>query len=645
MNSKHKLIGVCGASLFDQNAIQFLASLREITFAKNYTTIAFSACIDSPEDVKNPIAETELLDLCRYIDLDCLIILTETLKNQHLIRNIVEIGKEKNIPVFSIDGVVEGCYNMPLNYKSGFRNMVRHVILDHGAKRVNMLAGMHGNSFSEERVDIYKEVLEECGIPFENERLGYGEFWSRPARAALLKFIHSDLERPDAIICANDAMAMTACSVLSEHGYRIPEDIIVTGFDGTPSARHHYPAITTCDPDYDEAIRFIIEQTEIVKNTGVVSPSDHMINFRLLKSQSCGCEPNNIHNNNRIISDLYEAVGDSSWHTIAMNSLVKSVFEKNKLEHLVELLPATVRLWSDHFRFACIKSELMSDNLTLSRCRDVSGKLGNMTTILRVANREFTDTYVTFDVKEFIPNFDQLIDSPGTTFIARILKNGEQVYGYTVDEYDVLEHRKLQRCDEFAMFLTHCINTVLHNFELTQLNRDLEKAYDDIASLSIQDPMTGIYNRRGFFKVLSDNFTLTGLLGQYLYVVNVDLDGLKYINDNYGHKEGDFAITAVAHSLKAIQAEHLICARFGGDEFTCTFLSDSPDTHSTDDIKQQITDALSKVPGVSDKEYPLQFSIGMCVQEITRDLNLEGLISIADENMYADKAQHKKLSN
>ena len=101
MNSKHKLIGVCGASLFDQNAIQFLCSLREIAFKKNYTTIAFSACINCPDDAKNPIAEAELLDICRHIDLDCLVILTETLKNPHLIRNIVEIGKKKGIPVFS----------------------------------------------------------------------------------------------------------------------------------------------------------------------------------------------------------------------------------------------------------------------------------------------------------------------------------------------------------------------------------------------------------------------------------------------------------------------------------------------------------------------------------------------------------------
>ncbi len=643
MYKSNKLIGVCGANLFEQNSIQFLSSLREVSFQRGYTTIAFSACVDSPEDVENPIAEKELLDLCMNIDLDCIIMLTETLKNPHLIRSIVDIGNKKNIPVFSIDGIVDGCYNMPLDYRTAFKNMVNHVLDEHGVTRVNMLAGMRDNPFSDERVDMYKEALAEHGIPFENERLGYGDFWARPARVAMQKFLDSKLPMPQAIICANDEMAITACSVLSEHGYKIPEDIIVTGFDGTQSSVHHYPTITTCTPDYEESIDFIIEQSEQVKNTGKLSPCVHKVNFLITKRQSCGCVPNTIHDNSRLVSSLYAAVGDASWHTIAMNALVTRVLEKSRLEDIIELLPETVHLWSDHFRFACVKSELTEAEINLDHCRDSSGKFERMTTILHVKDGKFDESHETFDVTEFIPHFDELIERPGTTFVARILKNGKQVYGYTVDEFDILEHRQLQRCNEFAMFLTHSINTVLHNYELTELNRNLEKANADIASLSIHDPMTGIYNRRGFFKTLATCLSDEKLLGKYLYVVNVDLDGLKYINDNYGHKEGDFAITTVAHSLNAIRGDHLICARFGGDEFTCTFIADRPYLYNTEQLKAEITNAMFMIPDVTRKEYPLGFSIGLCVQVITPFLNIENVISAADEKMYADKAARKRM--
>jgi len=641
MAEKTRLIGVCGANLFEQTAINFLSVLKDVSFHKGYSTIAFSAGINSYEDADHAVSELELVDLCRYINLDCIIILTETLKNNLLLEKIVEIGYAKNIPVFSIDGIVEGCYNMPLDYKSAFRDIVEHVIKDHGVTCVNMLAGMRNNSFSDERIGIFKEVIAKHGIEFDERRLDYGDFWAYPARAAVERFLESDLPMPEAIICANDEMAITACSTLAEHGYRVPEDIIVTGFDDTQASAHNYPSITTCTPNYLEAINFILEQSELVKNTGKLSPCEHKIHFDVVKRQSCGCEPNTIHNHSQLVSELYLAASDASWHTLAMNSLVTSVLEKNHVEDIIHELPNTVRLWYGNFRFACLKSELLADNLKSSN-RDFSGSFGRMATILYVKEGVFDEPCEQFDVREFIPRFDELIDQPGLTFVARILKNGKQVYGYTVDKFLELNYRQVQRCNEFAMFLTHSINTVLHNYELTELNHNLENANAEIAAMSIHDPLTGIYNRRGYFNTLAELRKDESLVGKYIYMVNVDLDRLKYINDNYGHSEGDFAITAVARSLPSIDADPLIYARFGGDEFTCTFIADTDDLYTTEQIKSQINEALLKLPGVSEKEYPINFSIGLCVQKITPDINIESIISSADSKMYADKAEHKK---
>lgn len=641
MNRKHKLIGVCGAQLFEQNAINFLQALKQACIDTDYTTIAFSASIYSADDNDDSYAAERLLDICRHISLDCLIILTETLKNQRLINKLVAIGKEKNIPVFSIDGKVSGCYNMTLDYETGFHNMVKHVIVEHGAKRVNMLAGIKGNSFSEERVDIYKSTLSEYGISFEPERLAYGDFWDRPARVALQKFFDSSLPMPDAIICANDAMAITACSMLSERGYRIPEDIIVTGFDGTSASKYNSPTITTCEPDYEEALSFIMSETARVKESGDIKPFDHMINFRILKNQSCGCQPALYHNYSKIISTLYEANGDSAWHTLAMNTLVTDVSEAQYVEDIIRFLPNTVRLWSDHFRFACIKSELTMQELTYNPQPDLTDKFDHMTTMLYVKNGIFEKANTCFDVSEFIPDFDELINVSGTTFVIRLLNFGKQVYGYTVDEFTDLDHRQLQRCNEFAMFLAHSIHTVFHNFQLNELNHSLENAYRDIAMLSVCDPLTGIYNRRGFLQMVENVIDREKNSGAYLYLINIDLDGLKYINDNYGHSEGDFAITSVAHALLGIHADNLICSRFGGDEFSCIFTHTSSDHYDATIIKQQIMNVLHTIPDVAKKDYPIDFSIGVACQLIDDSLNIEAMSSSADMRMYENKMSHK----
>lgn len=641
MNKKHKLIGVCGTCLFQQDLIRFLTSLREASLQNGYTTIAFSASINSAYEKDSALGESKLLDLIKYIDLDCIILLTETLKNKSLIDKIVKIARQKKIPAFSIDGTVDGCYNLLLDYKSGFRNLVRHIIRGHGATRVNMLAGERNNSFSDERINIYKEVLAECNIPFEEERLAYGDFWERPARQAMQHFLDSELPLPDAVICANDTMAITACATLAERGYKVPEDVIVTGFDGIQSGQYNSPSITTCAPNYNGAAEFIMEQINKIHETGVLSPCDHMIDFTLIKAQSCGCKHITDGSHSKVISELFDAVNDSTWHTESMNTLVTNLLTGQTVEDIISMLPETVKLWNDHFRFACIKSELTGNDISIAHCEDTTGKFNKMTVMMHTDEQIFSKAHEQFNIREFIPDFDSLIKKPGTTFIVRLLSSGKQVYGYTVDEFNTLDHRKVQQCNEFAMFLTHSINTVLHNYVLNQVNKTLEKAYEDIAQLSIKDPMTGIFNRRGFFLNVSDIINNKQNIGKYLHIICIDLDGLKQINDTYGHKEGDFAITSLAHSLSSTDDKGLLFSRFGGDEFTCAFVSDTEDSCNLDNIKTQISSSLNKIPGIHDKPYVVSYSIGCSSRLINEDINIENMISSADQQMYADKTFKK----
>lgn len=83
-------------------------------------------------------------------------------------------------------------------------------------------------------------------MDFGNEDISYGEFWSVPTENAVEQLFVRRRSLPQAIICANDAMAITAVSVLKRHGIKIPENVIVTGFDGINEIRYSTPQITTC---------------------------------------------------------------------------------------------------------------------------------------------------------------------------------------------------------------------------------------------------------------------------------------------------------------------------------------------------------------------------------------------------------------
>ena len=113
------------------------------------------------------------------------------------------------------------------------------------------------------------------------------------------------------------------------------------------------------------------------------------------------------------------------------------------------------------------------------------------------------------------------------------------------------------------------------------------------------------------------------------------MDGLKFINDNYGHAEGDYAIRELSIYLKGTQNDRVGSARIGGDEFLIIVLGDESDTQK---IVEYVRRKINKFNNTKNKEYTLSASIGYA-QYNPQD-GILSCINKADEKMYEEK--HKK---
>lgn len=636
---KRKIIGICGARIFTENTMNSINSIRNVSMAYGYLPVVFSAISDTEEEDDTARGERELFELIRYVDVCALVILaeSETIQNSNLINFIVKKGKDAGIPVFCVGHNIEGCYYLHMDYHSGFEQMVRHIVEDHGLRRVNMLAGFKGNDISEERIAVYKKVLGENGIPFEEERLAYGDFWERPARVAMQKFMDSDMPLPEAIVCANDTMAIVACAEVNARGYQVPEDIIVTGFDGIYLGKYYHPRISTCSPDFVEMADFIINETEHFLETGEIHPKEFSIKFRLEVSQSCGCRPKNTYANNSVMTKLNADLSDCGWHAMAMNTILNKSIQEKDIRVLAAKLPETEVMWCDYYRFACIKAEILKENHPYLGYHE-------METILRGNHEVFEEIGDRFDVEQFIPEFDQILcDEEIELLVVRILHVGKSVFGYTAEAAKELDQRFVQRCMEFSMFLSNAINYILHNRELSELNHDLSKAYEDIAILSNQDALTGLYNRRGFYQEYKH--LCIEAATPYMAVLSVDMNRLKYINDNFGHSEGDFAIVTLANAIQKTclaYTEQCVCARFGGDEFTCVLFIDEKDCINEQQFRELIDRYIRETPYVEEKEYPITASLGVYVKKVADVDTIEDVIREADQLMYKDKGEARR---
>lgn len=625
MDKEKKLIAFMGGMLDQEKNSNFIRELEKEGQKQGFFILAFSFSETTVWDQDRDNCELKLIDLCGHLDIKAIIVQLEFIKNDYLVVAINELGKRKGIPVITMEKYLPGRINVSMRYKESFKAIVRHVIDVHGCSKINMIAGPKGDHFSEERIDAYKEVLAEKNIPFEENRLLYGEFWDQPARTATRRFIQSG-EEFDAVVCANDNMAIACADELITSGINVPEDVVVTGFDGIKSGLYNSPSITTVAPDYHKEAEMIIRLINECEDPE--KESHHDVDFVLKLRGSCGCRRSEDILSPKDITVLSASYYDVNWAVNSINSLMSQAAILDSVSELSSIITKTLWIWERQFQFVGIFSDLLAPEIKgVDKHR--------YTTFFRCEDGERTGLGTAYDEPEFIPGFDDLVKKSNySLLLIRLLHTGNQVFGYLVYGTEKTKNRDVRRCEEFGMFLSSAINAVITNRKLTSIRNEIEQN-------SIIDYLTGIYNRRGFLAEVKKMIESTDNYGRYLTIFSIDMDKLKYINDMFGHTQGDFAIKNMAEAVKYFASRNGICARFGGDEFACALLTDMEIFLSADTVRSRIDNVLQKKESVRNKEYEITASIGSSIGVINDSLDLQSLFDRADEAMYADKKARK----
>ena len=611
-----------GGMIDEEKNCYFIHSMEEECRKNGYLMIVFGFSETTFSDQDRNNCEMKLIQMADFLDLKAIIVQLEFIKNDYLIDAFKKLAAKKGIPIIAMERYTEGCMNISMNYKNGFAEMVRHVVQVHGCRDIYMMAGIKGDHFSEERIEAYKLVLAENDIPFDEKRIGYGLFWDRPARDVIQKVIEEG-DMPEAVVCANDNMAIAVSDELQKAGYRVPEDVLVTGFDGERKCIFKSPSITTVEPDYQSEARRIVEMIkENEKNPA--TGADEKIDFILKLRGSCGCNRSGDTLSIDDVIALSDYYDDVNWAVTNINNLFSQTAMLESLTELSRVTQDTLWLWKRDFQFVALTSDLLrEENCVMGR--------GKYTTFFCFKDGDSSGIGESFDEDVLFPDFDKVADESGiSVMLVKLLYAGGRIFGYLVEGMENINDRAVRRCEEFAMLLSTAINVVDVNRNLIRIQREIEEA-------SVRDYLTGIYNRRGFFNELDLLINMPANKGLYLTLFSIDMDGLKNINDQYGHAEGDFAIQSMAGAIHHIASRNGISARYGGDEFACAMISEEPLHLSADDFRKRIDSYVLRHEKAAEKEYAITASIGSSCACINEELDIEMLIKEADDAMYADK--------
>lgn len=615
---KRKVIAVCGVWEDAENFNQFINAIQAPEVTEEYLIAAVtfgSAMVDSGKDE----VTQRMVDYIDEFDLAAIIMFVEMLESNKLVESLASLAHKRQIPIFSFEHDVEGCINSSYDYSGGFRNMVNHIIEHHGCKKIHMFAGTRGNHFSDEREAIYKQCLLEHGLEFSEDNIFLGEFWDARAEIVMQELIDNGYELPEAIVCANDSMAVGVCDCLIKNGIKVPENVIVTGFDGIRESKIHNPRISTCEPDYDGIVKMISgvlgEWTPEMTGVTQTKISKYIPRY----SQSCGCPSNTEEEWFSIVSDLARDNQDYFRHVLEMGHFVSRSINMDDIDDAAMELRHYLWLWTGFYYFIALN---MEKGCTHGIFSGNDGKY------------DYRTKY--YNYKTTIPNIDEVLrkGSKYNVILVKQIRSTDESFGLMVQAYNRLSLRDEQRFEEFSLYMSSVVSAVINK-------RMLINAKNKIEHLSESDYLTGLYNRRGFLKKVQEMISDPDNRGRVISMFSIDMDGLKMINDNYGHNDGDCAIKVLSRSLKTYVGNRGICARYGGDEFAICIIGDRELLPDFVNIHERIRNHCAQDPEMEDKPYIVDASIGISERRIREGVSLEDLISFSDTAMYIDKQSRK----
>ena len=156
-----------------------------------------------------------------------------------------------------------------------------------------------------------------------------------------------------------------------------------------------------------------------------------------------------------------------------------------------------------------------------------------------------------------------------------------------------------------------------------------------LSLIAEHDGLTGLLRRETFFEILEHTIEISRRTSKVFSLVYIDMDGLKFINDTYGHNYGDMALKLLSESVTSNIRASDVCARVGGDEFI-VLLNDSDDpTKFVDKVKKKLKKVI--LPDINIK---ISVSFGYYIYD-GQEKDLKKIIEIADERMYVNKKKKK----
>ena len=594
---------------------QTLHGLKQYTDTHRNVMLRIFDCFGKDLDNAKDKSEYRIFSLPDLSSYDGAIILGNQIILQRVRDELIARIDQAGIPAVSIGCPLPGCVLVDHDNRSAQRAIADHIIREHHARRLVYLTGNLTNNCpeAEQRLAGFRDACRENGIPSENVQVLEKTWRTSDGAETVAQWIEEEFPLPDAFICANDEMALGMMEALQENNIRVPEDVIVSGYDNLDSAQLSCPRLSSVFCDYRH-LNYRAMETLIDMIDEKHVPSVVHGDFEVITSESCGC----------CDTDQSDTLRDRYFRQtrflrsfyVLQGQLAEELFEANNLKDLTAAVLRNRAIFGCHDIFLCI-NDYYFDNYEKAEWTQDSESYGNE---MVLAGR----SYIRFPTRQLLPEPYQ---SRERFLIVYPLHYNTYSIGYIAMD-GLSEAAKMNLHESIFNFLEIAIENIRKKELLRRFNEMLDNLY-------VHDGLTQLFNRFGLDRYGDETFNR--LIKKYgsAQILFTDLDDMKLINDAWGHEAGDMALCAVAGILRKNCGDEDFIMRFGGDEFV--IIAIGTDT----ELRDRILAAADQWNASSGQSWKLGLSVGVVTAGKKDRRSLDECIKEADALMYEIKTARK----
>ncbi len=565
--------------------------------------------------------ESAIFDLPRLQPFDGIISLRETLANDGTRRKVEELLSEfRGKPHISIDVPTNGAVNILFDDSGSVQALTSHLIEKHGIYDIVYISGPRRQIVAMNRLAACREAMEQHGLILTPENVYDGEWIQRRGREIALELIRRKEGLPRAVICGNDDMALGVIETLHDQGFRIPQDVAVTGFDAIREARHR--GLTTVRRPIDRAARTAMD----ILNRWIDGEAPEQWDISMptipIYGTTCGCPgeagtmPERMWTLASERRNLEETLGKVSMFSGAMSSAENEEDANRKIEEMA-------RSWNIPEMYLCVDPGITRE-MPADRPEKIPEEM-----LMLYGKREGESLPIRiFPTKEILPDMADP-DRPPRCLAFCPLYYRARSFGYLAVRIGEITGPALY---SFLMLINSALISLYLQSSLRFYARRMEE-------LTYTDPMTGFLNRRGLNEQAPEVLEQARREKKYFVLLSSDMDHMKLINDQYGHAAGDEAIRRMGRAMRGLREAGMTPVHISGDEFQAFGLAE--EAGAAEEIRQLLSRSVEEINREDPWITEIHTSIGLWAAVPGEQDSLDDYQRRADRAMYEEKNRKK----